>query len=147
MKPEATRKIYLSGPMTGYPEHNYPLFHEVSKRLRAAGHEVYSPAEYECEDQNNFPLGDAMVEYANQIMRWADTIVMLSGWEKSTGALAEYQLARNARLTVIYLEVNPFTNPAGEPDLKLWERHKYDENLTPSPKHFNHDKKPVLRVT
>lgn len=40
------RVIYLSGPMKGYPESNYPLFRQVAADLRADGHRVYNPAEF-----------------------------------------------------------------------------------------------------
>ncbi len=30
--------IYISGPMTGYPEYNYPAFMAAEKKLRSLGH-------------------------------------------------------------------------------------------------------------
>ena len=38
--------IYLSGPMTGLPEFNYPAFHEAARRWRAIGWDVINPAEH-----------------------------------------------------------------------------------------------------
>lgn len=37
--------VYLSGPMTGLPDFNYPAFHDAAQRLRSIGHRVESPAE------------------------------------------------------------------------------------------------------
>lgn len=37
--------IYLSGPMTGVPEYNYPAFNAEAARLRALGYTVENPAE------------------------------------------------------------------------------------------------------
>jgi hypothetical protein len=95
------RRIYLSGPMTGLPDFNYPLFHRVAAELRAEGHEVYNPAEYE-HDEPEFPLRRAMADYARFICMEACTIVLLPGWEKSLGVSAELALAKNCRLDIVY---------------------------------------------
>jgi hypothetical protein len=39
------KKIYLSGPMTGLPDLNFPAFHAEAARLRALGYDVINPAE------------------------------------------------------------------------------------------------------
>lgn len=97
------RVIYLSGPMSGYPESNYPLFHKVAAELRGDGHLVYNPAEFSyCKTTYpEFPLRHAFAEYSSFICREACTIVLLPGWEKSLGVSAELALARNCKLDVI----------------------------------------------
>nr|WP_301338073.1 DUF4406 domain-containing protein [Pseudomonas aeruginosa] len=35
-----TQRIYLAGPMTGLPEHNFPAFHAEAARLRHLGCEI-----------------------------------------------------------------------------------------------------------
>lgn len=94
-------KVYLSGPMQGYPEFNYPLFNKVAAELREQGHEVYNPAEYKFEGE--FPVREAFAEYCNFICTKADTIAMLPGWEFSKGATMEYRLAKICGLKISLL--------------------------------------------
>lgn len=94
--------IYLAGPMKGYPNHNYPLFEEVSAKLRKDGHNVYSPNEYPYDGpRETFPLREAFAEYCKFICLVAVTIVLLPGWEKSLGVSAELALAKNCKLEII----------------------------------------------
>lgn len=95
--------IYLSGPMKGYPESNYPLFHSVAAELRAQAHRVYNPAEF-AHAEPVFPLRQAFAAYCKFICEEADTIVLLPGWEKSLGVSAELALAKNCGLTVVHYD-------------------------------------------
>jgi hypothetical protein len=96
--------IYLSGPMNGYPEFNYPAFMAASAKLRSEGHRVYNPAEFPHDgDKSTFPLRVAFASYCSFICLEADSIYLLQGWEKSLGVSAELALAKNCGLTVVEL--------------------------------------------
>lgn len=94
-------RIYLSGPMRGYPQSNYPLFNATAAALRAQGHEVYNPAEFPHEGPV-FPIRQAFAEYARFICLEAEAIYLLPGWEESQGVSAELALAKNCGLQVIF---------------------------------------------
>ena len=113
-------KLYLAGPMRGYPNFNFPAFDFAAAKLREQGFEVFSPAErdrhiYGSEieinptgDENTVTnpectINDCMSADCEWICRNADAIALLPGWEKSTGANAELALARALGLSVLTL--------------------------------------------
>ena len=113
-------KVYVAGPMRGYPEFNFPAFRTAAYTLRRLGHIVFSPAEKDeeihgTEFSKRFTTGDlAAAESAGFSLRralgddlaWickeADGIYMLKGWEKSRGAMAEHATAVALGLEVMY---------------------------------------------
>lgn len=104
-----SRIIYLSGPMRGYAESNYPAFRAAAAELRAAGHRVYNPADFpHYGSHETFPIRSAFAEYSRFICLEADTLVLLPGWEKSKGVSAEKALAENCGIEVLLIaEVLP----------------------------------------
>ncbi len=90
-------KVYLSGPMTGYPEHNYPAFHAAREQLRSEGFEVLCPAE-----KGRVP-GWAWEQYLKRdliMVCFADAVVLLPGWADSRGACLEVHVARELGLPI-----------------------------------------------
>lgn len=79
-------RIYIAGPMTGYPELNFPAFHAVTATLRAAGHEVINPAEVNPDPNAEWT---ACMFKDLEVLTPCDGIVMLPGWEQSPGAQIE----------------------------------------------------------
>lgn len=91
---------YISGPMTGIPEFNYPAFIEAAKELRKRGHGVISPVEV-CADM---PKDSTWLEYMKADIRAmldADIVVLLKGWEHSRGAVIEEALAKSLGIETI----------------------------------------------
>ncbi|EPX7101160.1 DUF4406 domain-containing protein, partial [Escherichia coli] len=90
-------KIYIAGPMTGYPDYNRAAFNAKAIELMAEGHIVLNPAV--------LPGGLCQSEYMDiclAMVRSADAIYLLNRWEESVGARAEHALAEKLGLTVIY---------------------------------------------
>lgn len=82
-------KVYVAGPMSGYPEKNYPAFHSAAAKLRAQGHDVVSPAEI-CDESVCYR--EAMQRDIVGLLE-CDHIYLLDGWEKSKGATLEHHIA------------------------------------------------------
>lgn len=79
-------RLYLFGPMRGYPQENHPAFYKAAAALRAQGHQVFNPAE-------NGNAGDAVRQFIGGDLAWicsfAEGLVGLPGWEASKGSHAE----------------------------------------------------------
>lgn len=102
-------RVYIAGPMRGYPYFNFPLFDTAAKALHAQGFDVVNPADHDRGKYPNlvtwpgFPTGDvdACPEFdLATCLRWdfhqlmeCDAIVMLPGWERSIGACDERRIA------------------------------------------------------
>lgn len=103
----ANKKIYVAGPMSGYPEFNFPAFFSTSERLRSEGWTVFNPAEKEGEtlSKESRKTGDSVLAAEQgfnfrEVYAWdvlnvieADAIYMLPGWEQSPGARGEHAVA------------------------------------------------------
>ena len=101
--------------MTGYPEFNHPAFLEGAKKLRELGHEVFCPAEHDLKwgfrptglkgtveemESSGFSLRDALWADLNWLTQMANAVVVLPGWGKSPGAVAEVATAQALSLPV-----------------------------------------------
>lgn len=110
-------KVYLAGPMRGIPNFNFPAFDYAAEKLRALGFEVFSPADH---DRTMDPtIGDNATGDEAQItthtirdflgadLAWitreADIIALLPGWDKSSGANAEFSTGIALGLSTLHL--------------------------------------------
>ena len=90
--------LYVSGPMTGYVEYNFPAFHKATTRLRSAGYSIICPAEnWQGDEATDRAL--AMRLDIHQVLV-ADGLAVLPGWRQSKGALCEVEVARQIGLSV-----------------------------------------------
>lgn len=92
------KRIYLSGPMTGLPDYNYPAFNAEAARLRALGYNVENPAENPLPA--DAPWHMCMRDAIRQLLT-CDTVAFLPGWQVSRGANVEIELAGHLKMGVI----------------------------------------------
>lgn len=103
------KSIYIAGPMSGYPEFNFPKFFAVQAVLEEMGWEVFNPANKsneaavvkhvsygEGDDKSLMKSGwsfrDAYKWDTDKVIS-ADAIFMIKGWEASPGARGEHSVA------------------------------------------------------
>lgn len=99
-------KWYLAGPMRGYAQFNFPLFHSASAYLRDKGYEIINPAEEDSDAVQQEAMasitgelvdGNIAGETAGEILARdvkivfdrVGGIIFLPNWHRSTGAKLE----------------------------------------------------------
>lgn len=99
-----SRRIYISGPMSGYEDLNIPAFNRAAAFLRAQGWDAVNPGEFiqntEAVDQ---PSTLTRAEYLRKDIHelsTCDAIYLLKGWRRSVGANIELQVATFLNLEV-----------------------------------------------
>jgi hypothetical protein len=85
-----TEAIYISGPMTGLPELNFPAFAAATQELRGQGVNVINPAEH--DEIPDMPWSFYLRKDIRLLMN-CNAIHMLDGWTKSKGARLERHIA------------------------------------------------------
>ena len=90
-------RVYIAGPMTGLPEHNYPAFHAAAAQLRAKGREVINPAEQAYGTDKPWEF---YMRLGLQGLLECDEIVLLPGWQASRGAVLERHVAEHLGMGV-----------------------------------------------
>lgn len=102
--------LYLAGPMTGYPNFNFPAFERAVLALRQQNYVVWSPHESDAERKwaeetptYNPAIGDPgrtsqenlsyFLAYDLPHVCAADGVAVLPGWQTSRGARIETYVA------------------------------------------------------
>lgn len=83
--------VYIAGPISGMPDGNKPAFDAAQKWLEQKGYIVLNP--------HSMPKGlseEAYMDICLAMVRHADALCLLKGWQASAGAKAEraYALKR-----------------------------------------------------
>lgn len=103
------KRIYIAGPMRGISRYNFPAFDEAAQTLTRKGWVPVNPADLDREngfdpitlpadyDWHSLPPGfdfDLCRKRDIMALESCAAILMLRGWDKSTGARAEYAYAK-----------------------------------------------------
>lgn len=86
------RLIYISGPITGIPDHNFPAFNAAARSLRDLGFDVFNPAEHGSDGL----WEDFMKRDIAELVK-CDALVELPpvpSMPNSKGAALEYHIAK-----------------------------------------------------
>jgi len=92
------KKLFLSGPMTGYDNFNRAAFNELADYYDKRGYSVLNPA--------ILPNGLTEKDYMQICMAMllcADEVAFLPKWNESPGAISEHSLACKLKMPITYL--------------------------------------------
>ena len=121
--------FYIAGPMRGVKDYNFPAFDAARDFGKARGYEIVSPADIDrrfgihentpgvdtLQMSRLFAERDTNVLIRQLAAENGDGIALLPGWEASTGAVAEFFIARWVGLRVFDATTfRPFTKEAIE---------------------------------
>ncbi len=84
--------LYLSGPMTGMKDKNFPAFMQGAKKLRDRKHFVVNPAELDIGEPET-TWAKCLQRDIRELMK-CNGVATLPGWKKSRGANLEVYIAK-----------------------------------------------------
>lgn len=102
------KTYYLSGPMTGIPDYNYPAFDLATKILRESGIKIESPHELErphaWDEMEPEALWTHMMNLCFEQIDRCYGVIMLPGWPQSRGAKRELQICLERNMPVYFFD-------------------------------------------
>jgi hypothetical protein len=87
--------FYISGPMTGYPDNNYPAFDAMEIKLKDNGYKCVNPS----GEVKGYTYEQYLKRDISNLLE-CDGVVLLDGWEASKGANAELVVAKTIGLVI-----------------------------------------------
>ena len=98
-------RIYLSGPMTGLPDNNFPAFHAHAAALRGMGLDIVNPADIGGDANDTNPANyNGYLRADIKAMMDCDAIALMPGWETSSGANLELHIAHRVGMRVLFVD-------------------------------------------
>lgn len=87
-------RLYVAGPMTGLPGHNYATFRAAAHTLTGRGYDVECPTTVSDNDPAKEPKPwDWYMRRTLAMLLTCDAVALLDGWEHSRGARLEVEVA------------------------------------------------------
>lgn len=112
------KRFYLSGPMTGYAEWNFPAFTAAAKSLRAKGLDVLPAHEIPHDEPDGVVGALPWAVYLRDDLREllnCDALILLRGWPTSSGARLELQTALALGMPVFFWDGRTVVDMNAEP--------------------------------
>lgn len=93
--------VYIAGPISNQPGLNKDAFYEMADTLRRKGFITRNPHEF-CSDIESSDPSDPMYYRRGfeVLSRECTDIVFLKGWEYSTGARIEFDIAKQCKIAI-----------------------------------------------
>jgi hypothetical protein len=92
------KRIYISGPMTGIEDFNFPAFNAEAKRLKSLGYQVVNPVDVNPDPDT--PWHECMRNDLRELLT-CDTLALLPGWTDSKGAHLEMHVAHRVGMRIV----------------------------------------------
>lgn len=91
-------KIFIAGPMRGYPNYNFDKFDAYENLLKDRGIECVNPGRIsrkfkEVEVNNDINVYNEMVRLQQEAEKTCNAILLLDGWQWSKGVKLEVKTA------------------------------------------------------
>lgn len=100
------QRIYISGPMRGFPDLNHPAFDSLQRALEQEGWTVHSPAQMNRQHGHDESTKYSVaIRFDVEALLDSDAIVFLPGWRQSEGARFEAEIARSLELNMYEADV------------------------------------------
>jgi hypothetical protein len=96
-------RIYISGPITGYPDNNRKAFYDAEAKLRLRGYGVLNPHTIPC-DGDETCWEDWLRADLLGMLRDCNALALLTGHERSQGSNLEAYIAAKLSFDIRPLE-------------------------------------------
>lgn len=111
-----SRKIYISGPISGMPAGNIQAFMDAEKKIKDFGDVPVNPILIGIEaeshpgfdDMNQSDQWEIYMRYDIRELMLCDCAVFLPGWKASHGAMVEYALCQEVGIETLEIAQYPF---------------------------------------
>lgn len=108
-------RVYVAGPIRGYPDGNRAKFDQAVALLKEMGHQPVNPHDIPTNHEGPCIGGPASVEdHTHQygcylrddimVLMFCDAIALLPGWQNSKGAATEAHVAQSIGLPEVPID-------------------------------------------
>lgn len=95
-------RVYIAGPMSNYPGHNFKAFNTAASLLTLGGHTVVNPVDINPDPTSRW--ADCLKQDLPRLLE-CDMVVVLPNWELSKGAKLEVHVAQAVGIPTLPLHL------------------------------------------